>query len=919
VKGFCFYKFFEKKRKGEKMKKLILSILLVVLCMSLFGLDKWAPVNVLSGAGTSDNPYLVEDFADLTILSSNNSYWASGTYIQQTGVIDASESSTSNGGEGFIPIGNSSSPFFGHYDGQDFEIQNLTIDRSSNDQGLFGFCINASISNVSLVNVDINGNNKVAGLVGQSQTGLTINNCSVQGSVSGIQYVGGIAGLLGNSTITNSTMDGSVTGDNTVAGCVASATNTTIHNCSSAGSVSRLSENNSKLYWGGIVAFSNFNSDISHCTSSATITGNYYSGGIGGYLASTSLDYCYASGDVIGGTRTGGLIGNGYQLIYVKDSFASGNVTSYDQTVGGFAGSIDGTSSSPAVIRNCYALGDIEGGAFVSGFISGASNVDIDNCYSIGEPTTIFNGAPRYGFSLANGSCTCDNSFWDTTNSNTSTSNIGIGHTTEEMKTLSTFTNATWDFLGESINGDEDHWSMDAGKNSGYPYLTWAEDLVPVTIVCPHVTVSQPEDGQRNIDLEEGNILWNEISHPPFYQTRYEITIKNPDEEIVYEDDISNTGISLGNAGLVYSTKYTYTVMPYFLAEDNSKVYPETDPYIYTFYTYAGIVVEEENQNNPVSEIKIDIPDGALPSNPVIPGSLPTNLPYQSLAAFSYNFDVTGSYGIEFYSDVFTLDWYMNSPHIYANGVELTMVEMKGNVESGMWAIAGEGFVYLLINYDNASKGDVDVVVTNNVEQTLPVELSSFNAIATADNFAQISWETASESNLLGYNIYRNERENSETSQRVNTNIISANNYASGSKYSFVDSEIETETTYYYWLESVELSNENKLYGPVSVRIESELNNNVLPTATSLFAAYPNPFNPETTINFNVKENDMASLVIYNLKGQVVKSYTNFLPGQHSLVWNAKDNNNKNVTSGVYLYKLISNSYNKTNKMILMK
>ncbi len=103
------------------------------------------------------------------------------------------------------------------------------------------------------------------------------------------------------------------------------------------------------------------------------------------------------------------------------------------------------------------------------------------------------------------------------------------------------------------------------------------------------------------------------------------------------------------------------------------------------------------------------------------------------------------------------------------------------------------------------------------------------------------------------------------------------------------------------------------------MRIESELNNNVLPTATSLFAAYPNPFNPETTINFNVKENDLASLVIYNLKGQVVKSYTNFLPGQHSLVWNAKDNNNKNVASGVYLYKLISNSYNKTNKMILMK
>ena len=227
-------------------------------------------------------------------------------------------------------------------------------------------------------------------------------------------------------------------------------------------------------------------------------------------------------------------------------------------------------------------------------------------------------------------------------------------------------------------------------------------------------------------------------------------------------------------------------------------------------------------------------------------------------------------------------------------------------------------FTFVSVNF-TAKDGDVFIFLNNGEDFTLPVELSSFSATTTSENFAQISWATASESNLLGYNVYRNERDNSETCQRVNSTIISANNYSTGSNYSFVDSEIEIETTYYYWLESLELSNEGNLYGPVNVRVESEENNNILPTTTNLFSAYPNPFNPETTINFNVKENDMASLVIFNLKGQVVKSYADFLPGQHSIVWKAKDKNSNDVASGVYFYKLTSDSYKKTKRMILMK
>ncbi len=907
------------------MKKLILSLLLVVLCMSLFALDKWIPHNLLSGDGTSENPYLVEDFADLTTLSTTSSYWASGTYIQQTGVIDASESSTSNGGEGFIPIGNSSSPFFGNYDGQDFAIQNLTIDRAANQQGLFGFCINASISNVSLLNADISGTNYVGAIVGQSSNGLTLNNCSVQGSVTGTQDVGGIAGSLGNSSMTNCSMIGTITGNNKVGGCLATATNTTIRSCSSAGSVSRLSEDNTKLYWGGIVAFSNFNSDISLCTSSATITGNYYSGGIGGYLASTSVDSCYASGDVIGGTRTGGLIGNGYQLIYVKDSFASGNVTSYDQTVGGFAGSIDGTSSSPAVISNCYSLGDVEGGAFVSGFISGASNVDIDNCYSVGEPTTLLGGAPRYGFGMNSGNFTCDNSFWDYETAQIATSAIGVGLSTEEMKTLSTFTNATWDFLGESINGDEDNWSMDASRNMGYPYLTWAEDLIPASIVCPHITTNiLPTDGQWN-EATDVSLSWDAIPQvvgfTRGYDVRVTIQVETEIDTIIgnVENEESRVAFSftgLPGGELPSSAIVRWTVTPYYKINEQ-KSYPTTEPQEYMFTTNVEIQPEIPSETNPIAGISIDIPDNATPHVPVILENLPTEgFAYQPIAAFTYNFDMIGFYIIQiFYPELAEIS------HVYIGGTELDLYD--GSSEVDVWLIM-EGRLYIIYNYDG-SKGNKDIVVTNNDDFTLPVELSSFNAITTADNFAQISWETASESNLLGYNIFRSENENQDNALRITATMITASNQAMGDSYSYTDDEVEMNTTYNYWLQSNDFDGTSQMFGPVTIKISGEeghdIDNAIL--RTELYGNYPNPFNPETTISYSVSQAQHVRLEVYNMRGQLVKTLINeYITSPNTrldVIWNGLDNNNNKVSSGIYLYKLITDNYSKTNKMILMK
>ncbi|MDP8211410.1 MAG: FlgD immunoglobulin-like domain containing protein [Candidatus Stygibacter australis] len=85
---------------------------------------------------------------------------------------------------------------------------------------------------------------------------------------------------------------------------------------------------------------------------------------------------------------------------------------------------------------------------------------------------------------------------------------------------------------------------------------------------------------------------------------------------------------------------------------------------------------------------------------------------------------------------------------------------------------------------------------------------------------------------------------------------------------------------------------------------------------------YPNPFNPETSISFYTTESlENTKLTIYNAKGQKVKTLVNgILPaGQHTVVWNGKDDKNNSVSSGIYFYKMQSREYQDMRKMILMK
>ena len=94
-----------------------------------------------------------------------------------------------------------------------------------------------------------------------------------------------------------------------------------------------------------------------------------------------------------------------------------------------------------------------------------------------------------------------------------------------------------------------------------------------------------------------------------------------------------------------------------------------------------------------------------------------------------------------------------------------------------------------------------------------------------------------------------------------------------------------------------------------------------IPTEFALHENYPNPFNPTTTLRFDLPEVSSITLTIYNMLGQKVRTFNmNDTPaGFHSIKWNAINDYGDPVGAGVYLYQLRANQYLETRKMVLLK
>ncbi len=94
-----------------------------------------------------------------------------------------------------------------------------------------------------------------------------------------------------------------------------------------------------------------------------------------------------------------------------------------------------------------------------------------------------------------------------------------------------------------------------------------------------------------------------------------------------------------------------------------------------------------------------------------------------------------------------------------------------------------------------------------------------------------------------------------------------------------------------------------------------------LPKEFFLKQNYPNPFNPETKIEFLIPIQSYVKVTIYNIKGQIIQLLVDEMkaPGYHSVIWNGQDRYGNRASSGIYLYRIETESYNQIRKMLLIK
>ena len=203
-------------------------------------------------------------------------------------------------------------------------------------------------------------------------------------------------------------------------------------------------------------------------------------------------------------------------------------------------------------------------------------------------------------------------------------------------------------------------------------------------------------------------------------------------------------------------------------------------------------------------------------------------------------------------------------------------------------------------------------------EDQVPVELSSFTATLTGQFYVQLSWTSQTETQMMGYRVYRNTSAEQSTSELIDNPMIPATNTSTAQNYTVVDDDVLIGQTYYYWLEAVDY-NSSSFHGPVSVTVTGNVPP-VLPEVTTMRNAYPNPFkaNGSTNIEVSLKAGDTGTLTIYNVQGQLVKTVS-LTEGNHMVNWNGRDSRGNACGSGIYFYKLSTQSMNQTKKMVIVK
>lgn len=885
-----------------------ITVLLCLLCPLCFA-------HFAGGSGTEGDPWQIATTEHLDHIREYLGPEHSDKHFVQSADINLGIPPW-NADEGWLPIGSypPEERFRGSFDGDEYTIYNLTIDREGDYQGLFGYIQNAHIKNVILQDINISGN----------------------------MYIGGLTGFLNDSRIENCTVTGTIE--------------------------SRVSLNS---HAGGLVGQQKNGTSESNIIldsyANVNITGANITGGLVGFHQQGSIIGSRSLGDVRGRTYVGGLAG--YSRSIIKESSAKGNVSATGTCVGGLVGS----GSNEKRVVNSFARGEVYGDARVGGLI-GHNLGEISNSYSTGA---VLGGASTGGL-IGENEGNIENSYWDIQRSGMGESDGGFGRLTRHMTyPYAQHTFSDWDFDDvwvSDVNSDVNDgypFSLRIVEPSIYPDIAYTpspqHQSTNVSLevdslawrYSPSVFYSEPAGFRVYLNTtgdfhEDDSYVW-----------------------IEYNDSQKQYAARDIGSQLEYATTYFWKVVPTTSGSSRNNGLGESgsrqalinrndaqDVPIWRFTTEIYPYPNNASHPNPEdfeSEIPVRLNELGWryidDFNHVLP------------QGFRVYFNNTGEFDDE---DDFTWVPFVHSQIEYSciNFSEqdldydtqyfwkvipttrmpddrLSQNEEQSNNRND--AVDYRIWRFRTLSKDNKPQAAVNPDPENHAE-------------GVSIDLQKVGWEYHSSEfhpDPLGFRIY------------LNTTGMFGDN----APYIWVDYDPDAkrfstanvipapldESTNYFWKvvpttehpdnsisDAIDKKNrvltaERDIQAPNKRHVKNrpkktdapnipiwrfttaattsctKLNK---PPMTKLIGNFPNPFNPDTIIELNIEKKTNADISIYDLKGRLIKTIHNGLlkAGEHRVHWNGKDYSGRNVSSGIYFYQLkTDDGFRQVNKMLLLE
>jgi hypothetical protein len=421
--------------------------------------------------------------------------------------------------------------------------------------------------------------------------------------------------------------------------------------------------------------------------------------------------------------------------------------------------------------------------------------------------------------------------------------------------------------------GDPDIWDMTFNPLVMTPGIP---QEVPLA-----TTLVAPLDGATDVAVDS-NLEWNVSANANGYKLYF--GIENPPVNMV-ADDVALTF----NPAVDFGKTYYWQVIPYNAVGDavNCPVWS------FTTATYVADVNGAEFTGD-------DIPED-------LPAPTVDNTGDGSGATIPMTFDIQYTINI---NGAVTVTITLNHS-LTGNGI-LEHIG-TGLVPGAVWDYFA-GTVTFTWTFTPGKSTDTFVIGEDNfiTPVTFAKELTA--TIATGGTSVNITWETATEISIANFNVYRADNASFDNAREIATEIA----YNTAHAYKVIDNnDLYPDNTYYYWLETVDISGISVQSLPVSVELTTE---NYTPTArTIMSSAYPNPFTADngTSIDVTVKDGDFADVTIYNILGQAVRTFK--ADRSRTINWDGTNENGKRCGSGIYFYRLTSSSNTLTKKVVIVK